>query len=336
MTIRVLRAGLLTTVQDDGRRGHQHEGVPESGAMDAWALRVANLLVGNGARDAALELTLAGPRLHFAESALVVLTGATMRATVDGDPVPGWRPVLLAAGATLDIGAASAGARGYLAVAGGIDVPHVLGSRSTYLRAALGGLDGRALRAGDLLPTGAASPLALGIADALRHRGSSPSATCSVATWGAAREIRPDHAPAPWLRLTSGTHAGLLTGASQALLFGESFRVSPQSDRMGYRLDGPALALTQPLELRSEAVAFGTVQLPPAGAPIVLMADRQTTGGYPRIGEVATVDHPLLAQLRPGDTLRFRPVSLSEAQRAYVARERDLALFAEGIRLRHR
>jgi antagonist of KipI len=171
-----------------------------------------------------------------------------------------------------------------------------------------------------------------------------PPPSVIVARWGAGFSVRPAYVPrdrVATVRLVPGAHAGALTPAARdALLGGAEFRVSPQSDRMGYRLDGPVgappLALAAPLELLSEGVVRGTVQLPPGGAPIVLMADAQTTGGYPRVGEVATVDLPVLAQLRPGDALRFRAVSVDEAQALYLARERDLAAFAAAVALRAR
>jgi antagonist of KipI len=270
--------------------------------------------------------------LRFERATLVALAGAAMPLSVGGVRLPAWRPVALPAGAVLEIGAAATGARCCLAVAGGIDVPRVLGSRATHQRAGIGGIEGRTLHADDELSVGVPSLLARRIMRALVAGDSLTGAR--AATWGAGREIRPAYSSAPVVRVVEGTHQRLLTEAARTALFEREFRVSPRSDRMGYRLDGPALALESPLELRSEAVAFGTVQLPPGGAPIVLMADRQTTGGYPRIGEVATVDLPLLAQLRPGDTLRFRPVSLADARRLYVERERDLALLAQGVRHR--
>jgi antagonist of KipI len=156
-----------------------------------------------------------------------------------------------------------------------------------------------------------------------------------VAPSGLGVALRPEYSASPVVRLLPGAHADALTGAAREVLHGTGYRLASESDRMGYRLDGPPLELARPLEILSEAVAFGTVQLPPDGRPIVLMADRQTTGGYPRIGEVATVDLPLLAQLRPGDSLRFRPCTLEEAQALLLARERGIARFGQAIILQH-
>jgi antagonist of KipI len=321
MTIRVLTGGLQTTVQDLGRPSHQHQGIPGGGAMDRMATRVGNLLVGNDARAAALEATLIGPSLLFTDETLVAVTGADLEAAVGTTPIPLWHPALLPAGTTLHFGRALRGCRAYVAVAGGIDVPPVFGSRSTYLRAEFGGFEGRALRAGDQLSIGQPSSLSRRIATSLR-RGTTAQTT-TVARWSAALSLRSQLSENVVVRLVRGAHTGLLTETSLAALAGSGFRVSASSDRMGYRLDGETLSLRAPTELLSEGVAFGTVQLPPGGSPIVLMADRQTTGGYPRIGEVASVDLGLVAQLKPGDRLRFRFISLEEAQRLYLAREHD-------------
>ncbi|HEV8214629.1 MAG TPA: biotin-dependent carboxyltransferase family protein, partial [Gemmatimonadaceae bacterium] len=320
MTIRVLTGGLQTTVQDLGRPAHQHQGIPGGGAMDRTAMRIANLLVGNDASAAALETTLIGPSLVFAQETLIALTGADLEAAVGDKPIPLWHAALLPAGTTLRFGRALRGCRTYIAVAGGVDVPGIFGSRSTYLRAEFGGFAGRALHAGDALVVGRPSALSQRIAASLRAGSAGHTAT---ARWSAGVSIRTPISDDAVVRLIRGAHTDLLTEASRAVLVGSRFRVSASSDRMGYRLDGETLALRAPTELLSEGVAFGTVQLPPGGSPIVLMADRQTTGGYPRIGEVATVDLGLIAQLKPGDHLRFSFISLEEAQKLYLAWEHD-------------
>lgn len=333
MSCRILHPGVLTTVQDRGRIGHQREGIPVSGAMDELSLRVANLLVGNDENAAALEMTLVGPTLRFDEQTLVALTGADLGAAVDGVRVPSWRPVSIAAGAILTTEAAARGCRGYLAVAGGIDVVPVLGSRATYVRAAFGGIDGRPLRRGDVVHFGAVSELSRRIATAIVERAA--PAKVAAGSWSAGPSLIPFFRSGPAIRLIDDEHTALLAGESLERLVGAEFRVGPQSDRMGYRLEGPELKLAAPMDLLSEAVAFGTVQLPPGGTPIVLMADRQTTGGYPRIGQVASVDLPFVAQLKPGDRLRFRRIPLEEAQQLYLAREADLAQASIAIALRH-
>lgn len=299
--------------------------------MDRLACRAANLLVGNDDGAAVLEAALLGPSIAFDVDTLLALAGGDLEATIDGQAVPPWHAAVAPAGSTLKFGQAIRGCRAYVAVGGGIDVPLVFGSRSTYLRAAFGGHEGRALRTGDVLRTGPASALAGRIRDAIV---TSPHGGASVARWSLGATLRPPYAPDVVVRAIAGAHMALLDDVSREALFNARFRVSSSSDRMGYRLEGTPLALREPTELLSEGVAFGTVQLPPGGAPIVLMADRQTTGGYPRIAEVASVDLPLIAQLRPGDALRFRPISLGEAQRLYLARETELAQARAGIALR--
>lgn len=330
MSVRVLKPGLHTTVQDLGRAGHQHEGVPVSGAMDAPALRVANLLVGNDHDAAGLEVTLLGPTLLLENEVLFAITGADLSATLDGEPVLRGCAVHARAGAQLAFGAAAAGCRAYVAFAGGIDVPRVLGSRATYVRGGLGGVQGRALRAGDLLP--------LGVCGERSVRTAATIAPGASARWGVSAYTEPAviarAAAEIEVRALRGRHVGRLTAESRRALFGEAFTVGAASDRMGYRLEGSVLELRRAVEPVSEAVSFGTVQLPPGGAPIILMADRQTTGGYPRLLEVASVDLPRLAQAAPGTRLRFREISLEAAQRLYLARERQLAQLALGLALR--
>ena len=299
MTLRVARPGLLTTVQDLGRRGHQHEGIPEGGAMDTLAARLANLLVGNEENAAVLEITLLGPRLEVGRGITMAVTGANFDVQLDGQAIPQWRAHHLNAGSTLDVGSARTGCRCYLAIAGGLDVPVVLGGRSTCLPAAFGGFHGRALRAGDVLASGSALP---------RH----PAA---------------GRALSPALRPSYGTAVRLIaaeTPRSEVFdrLFDGEFRISRRSDRMGYRLEGEGSDWPALPEVLSTAVPMGTLQLPPGGSPILLMADRQTTGGYPVLGQVASIDLGSVAQLRPGDRMRFTPVSLDEAQRLYLDRER--------------
>jgi antagonist of KipI len=328
--IEVLRPGLLSTVQDLGRPGFRDQGVPAGGAADTLSLRIANLLVGNAQGEAGVEMTLAGARLRFGRDAVMALCGAPMAAELDGVRVPPWRPVWVRAGETLDVGGAPSGCRAYLACSGGIAVPSVLGSRSTYLPAAFGGVDGRALRAGDRLPLGEAGPGAGAVRRAIDRAGR----TSGVAPWSVAPGARTACGPDAELLLLPGAHADALTAEARAHLVGAWFRVSPRSDRMGCRLEGPALPLAAPLELASEGVAPGTVQLPPGGAPIVLGVDGGTTGGYPRAGHVATVDLPRLAQLRPGDRVRFREATLREAHLRLRARERELARLEHALRLR--
>jgi len=300
--VEVVRAGMFTTVQDLGRVGQRAGGVPLSGAADALALRLANLLVGNPEQAAGLEFTLLGPELRFRQPALVALTGASFGG------VPRGRPFEVAAGAVLKLGPAQAGCRGYLAIAGGIDVAPVLGSRSTYGRAGLGGWKGRALRDGDALPV-------VDVRRVLRPH------------WRIDERILPQYAREPVVRVVAGAEAGEFDAGWTE----RSYRVSAHSDRMGVRLNGAPLARTRTADLISSPIAPGAIQVPPDGQPIVLLADAQTVGGYPVIAHVATVDLPLVAQLRPDDNVRFRAVTLAEAREVFAARERALALLHEGL-----
>jgi antagonist of KipI len=302
MNVRVVLGGPSTTVQDLGRRGMQHDGVPESGAMDTMAARIANLLVGNDENAALLESTLAGPALLFSNAAVVALGGGDFGAMLDGVPVAPWHAFPVSPGATLALGNARSGCRAYIAIAGGIDVPVVLGSRSTCTLARFGGFEGRHLRAGDSLRVNDI-PL--------------PNVRRALAA-----SLRPVHATT--VRLIAGEQQALLDEDSRNALFGDALRVSPRSDRMGYRLSGATLQLRTPIELLSAGVTSGTLQLPPGGEPILLMADHQTTGGYPVLGHVASVDLGAVAQLRPGDSIRFIEISLDDAQRLYLERERSL------------
>ena len=330
MSLSLLRPGLLTTVQDLGRLGYQQDGIIVSGAMDALALRVANLLVGNEENAAGLEITLLGPKIRFEADHLIALTGAHLSPTLNGQPVDRHRPVWAAAGTELAFGPAVAGCRAYLAVAGGVAVPPVLGSRSTYLRAGFGGHEGRALRAGDALPVGAPTAVGTRLMQLLARSGTAWAA--ADFTPGPALGPLPRHRPV--LRAVRGPEYGQFSAESQRAFWEEPFTITPAADRMGYRLHGPSLARPEATELLSSAVTFGTVQVPASGQPIVLLADHQTTGGYPRLAQVISVDWPALAQAAPGQQLRFQKVSVAEAQVLYGAREAAVAALRRGVALR--
>lgn len=301
--ISIGRAGMFTTIQDLGRPGHRAHGVPLSGAADAFALRLANLLVGNRETAAGIEYTLVGPELTFLHDTVIALTGAE----VAGLPV--YQPVPVRAGTTLRLAPLRRGCRGYLAVAGGIDVPLVLGSRSTYLRGGMGGVDGRPLRDGDEL--------------AVPDTGRFPRGH-----WKIDERIVPAYSAAPVIRVLPAAQA-----AEFPADWGTGdFEVSPQSDRMGLRLRGAKVVRTTDHELTSAPVLPGTVQVPPDGNPIVLLADAQTLGGYPQVATVIGVDLPLVAQLKPGDRPRFTVVTPAEARRLLIGREHALALLREGLK----
>jgi antagonist of KipI len=332
VALTVLRAGVLSTLQDRGRWGWQHVGVPVGGAMDEMSHRAASMLVGNSEDDVTLEVTITGPLLQFGEETIFALCGGDFQPRIGGKSVPMARPVLARAGVQLDLGQCRLGARVYLAVAGGFDVVPVLGSRSTYLRAGFGGFEGRALRRGDVLPT---RPRPVGLYPALWQQ-LAGGASFVAPKWSVEANTALMAHRHHNIRFVPGRHWHGFAPEVRERFCATEYRIAPNSDRMGYRLNGPELPFADAGSLLSEGVTFGTIQVPPDGKPIVLMANRQTTGGYPRIGEVASVDLPLLAQLPPGDTVRFTQITLDQAQTLYLERERELALMREAVGMRMR
>ena len=320
MSVTVLKPGLLSSLQDGGRPGHAALGVGRAGAMDNPAWQLANALVGNHQGEAAIECTLLGPSLRFEHAAVIALTGAPITAHVGNVPIPMWTSCHVPRGSVLQLGGMAHGCRTYLAVRGGLDVTPVLGSRSSDLHARIGHEQGRALRAGDILPVGIATPWpALQIGDVVRplHWSLDPQPWFHV-------ETRP-------LALVRGSHWSHLDETSRQYINGGTFVLSKDSNRTAGRLDGHALRLQVPLELISEAALPGTLQLPPSGQPIVLLAEAPVTGGYPRIGQVAAVDLTRLAQLRPGDTVCFQENTLDEALARLRARQQRLTQLLETI-----
>lgn len=312
MSLRVLRPGLLTTVQDRGRHGLQHIGVVPCGAMDPVALELANGLVGNGPGEAVLEITVLGPEIEFGCEVLVALCGAEMEARAGGAPLPANRPVLLEKGTILNARRTTLGSRAYLALAGGIALPPVLGSRSTYLPAGFGGFEGRALRAGDSLPLAEdVSALSVQRYRNLQHK--KDIGGLRTVSWSAPALTLPAREPIVIHAMEGRQHAHFDAAARRAF-FDAIWRVTPDSNRMGFRLAGPVLAREQALEILSEPACLGTVQVPSNGLPIALMADHQTTGGYPKIAEIAAADVPRLAQLAPGGTVQFARCTLAQAR----------------------
>lgn len=329
MSVEVLKPGLLTAPQDRGRFGYAHLGVGCAGAFDEPALRLANALAGNTCKACALEITLLGPTLKFHAEAWIAFSGAPVSARVENRVLPMWAPCFIPADSVLTLGALAQGCRAYLAVHGGLDFEPVLGSRSLDVNAALGPL-GRPLRAGDVLKIGTPPEMGSGsfFPDSWRAsflpRKNEPDPILNSPRWSID--------PRPWfdanagrpLRLMPGTHTHLLDVPSREALYAQSFRIAAESNRVGCRLEGAPLEFSQPVELVSEATVAGTVQLPPSGQPIALGAEHPVSGGYPRIGQIAAVDLPRLAQCRPGDALRFAPCSLEEARQALREREQQL------------
>ena len=320
--MKVIDPGLMTTVQDRGRFGYQKRGVAPSGAMDPIALELANLLVGNEGTAAGLEMTITGPTIEFQRDELISICGADLSPEIANLRLPTWRAIFVRAQAVLSFGATRWGCRSYLSVAGGVAVPEIMGSRSTHTRAGIGGFRGRALQAGDEVPVGSRDLAGRGWFDAGISLSPLPFALSD-------RLVKPNDAIGLYqtskpLRVVTGPHFDVFDHQDREVFLSQAFEVSTRSDRMGYRLSGPVLDSGERAELVSSAVVMGTVQVPGGGEPIVLMADRQTTGGYPSIAQVAAVDLPTVAQLKPGDVIGFEAVTIEQAQSALRAQRGQL------------
>jgi len=320
MAATAIRAGFLTSVQDLGRTGFREFGISTSGALDSFALRVANLLVGNDEGAAGLEITLGGLQLRFDDERIVAWCGGEFDVHIGSTALPAGHKAFLRAGEELKFGRPQIGCRCWLAVSGGIDVPLVLGSRSTDLRANFGGFEGRTLRDGDVIPLG------------IPQR-SQTAATAGISSWTAPHDWISPAKRDPILRFVRGSDSSRFNDVTIQHFASEAFTVLPDSDRMGVRFDSPELQREDNVDLTSEAVAPGTIQVPPSGKPILLLGDCQTIGGYPKMAHVITVDLGIAAQLRAGDHVRFYEVSLSDAQRLLLERERELERFRIGLSL---
>jgi len=324
MAIEVLKPGLSTTVQDLGRPGYYHLGIPISGAMDRAALRAANLLAGNDEGAAALEAVFLGPELRFTADALVAVTGADLPVKLDGQPQPGWTALRVRTGQVLGFDFLRRGARAYVAVAGGIDVPPVLGSRSTYVLGALGGLEGRALQAGDTLPVGVPQQPAVEgrtVPEALRQPAAVPGT----------------------LRVLPGLYWHRLTASAQESFFADTWKVAPEADRIGYRFRGgrpldfvprtpPFGAGSDPSNIVDSGYPYGSVQVPGGTEPIVLHRDAVSGGGYFMLGGVISADMDLIGQMQPHMPTRFAMVDMSQALAARAERAARLRQIREALR----
>jgi antagonist of KipI len=323
--MKVIRPGFLTTVQDLGRAGSRKSGVSAGGAVDTHALRIANQLVANDESAAALEVTFGGLRLRFSDERCIAWCGGTFEAKIGRVKLPPGRAAVISSAEELTFEGAAAGCRAWLAISGGIDVPLVLGSRATDLRAVFGGLEGRALIEGDEVPLGELSSDNRALAAKLE--------AMRVADWGAAPGwASPLRTNETRLRVIRGADSMRFSPQTFETFLSQAFTVSADSDRMAVRLEGsPLRRCDDGADLVSEAVAPGTIQVPAGGQPILLLADSQTIGGYPKLAHVITVDLPLAAQLCPGNRVRFQEVSIAEAHRLLFQRECDVAKFRIGL-----
>lgn len=311
--ILVNKPGLLTTVQDAGRVGYQQFGVPVSGVMDHVSHRLANLLVGNRENKAVLEITLMGPELIFEDDTVIAVAGGDLNAQLNGEPLALWTSIWVKAGSKLAFKGVKKGCRAYLAVAGGVEVPSVMGSSSTYTRGKMGGYDGRALKAGDLVETGRPATSL----ENLANRSIEPQ-DCEYP-----RQIR--------LRVIPGPQDDAFTPEGIETFYSAAYDVTNECDRMGYRLQGEKITHITGGDIISDGIAMGAIQVPGHGMPIIMMADRQTTGGYTKIANVISVDLPKMAQAKPGDQITFHRVSVEEAQALLVQQEKTIASYRDQL-----
>ncbi|KYH28957.1 MULTISPECIES: biotin-dependent carboxyltransferase family protein [Clostridium] len=332
MGIEIINPGLLTTVQDLGRYGFRKYGVIVSGAMDEVSHRIANLLVGNREEEAALEITLLGLEILIKEDTLIAICGGNLSPSINECKIPMWRPVYVRKGSILKFGKCVDGARAYIAFAGSFDIEKIMESKSTYLRGEIGGFEGRKLKKGDVIKLNKPHSEIMNFINILSKRVNSNG--FAYPKWFINKSIYCKYSENPVVQVTKGGEINYFSEESIKSFFSEEFVITPQSDRMGYRLKGKMLTLKEPLEMISEAVSLGTVQVPPDGNPIILLADRQTTGGYPKLAEIISVDIPIIAQLKPGDNIKFQEVSLEYAQKLYIQREENIEELKTALKIK--
>jgi len=300
--IELMTSGFHTLLQDAGRRGFQQYGMPVSGVLDFDAYRLANWLVGNSLKEAVLEITLIGPTIRFHENTFIAITGADISPTFDGVEGEMYKTIFVKKGVVLKFGKLKLGCRAYISFSGGILVPEEMNSVSTYTYAKIGGLEGNALCKGVILNLGEQKKCLLReVPKIMQLKGSSLLA----------------------VRVLSGIENNLFDEMSLKAFYTTEYKIQVQSNRMGYRMEGEKLQLKKPSEMISSGIVKGTIQIPKNGEPIILLADAQTTGGYPRIANVISADISYLAQQRPGDFIRFRKVTLEQAQSLYYNKERE-------------
>jgi antagonist of KipI len=329
MQIRIIKPGMLSTLQDGGRYGFLSQAVPISGCMDSLSARLANLALGNEDNAAVIEFTYANAEFITETDILIAYAGDGAILSLAIGDIPAERPVFIPAGTLVKLNNSSLGSRTYLSIAGGWDVPEVLGSRSTYLTAAIGGLHGRQLQAGDILNSiSQLTPTSENILDSLKDDG--PNYT----NWSLARQLLLP-ADRKAIRVVSANEAGWFEDKSLTDFLATPYSLSLRSNRMGYQLEGAMINRIVNDELLSTAVTPGTIQVTGSGSLVLLMADCQTTGGYPRIAQVAAVDLPLCGQLKPGDSIYFKEISRQEAETMYIEREKQMLALAGTVKKKY-
>jgi len=312
MSITVLNPGLLTSVQDAGRVGYQQFGVSVSGVMDPRAMKIANILVGNEDNEAVLECTMMGPQLRLDADNVIAITGGDLGPTLDNQPVENYAALAVRAGQTLRFTALRSGCRAYIAFAGGLDIPLVMDSRSTYMKAKIGGFEGRKLQKDDAI--GFRAP-----------RSSLPNLD--------QRRVAPEVAPQRefTVRVLMGPQDDLFTPAGIQTFLSETYTVTNEFDRMGCRMEGAVIEHISGGDIISDGIAFGAIQVPTAGKPIIMLADRQTTGGYTKIANVITADFRIIGQLKGGDRVRFVKTDIETAQAELLAEREALRRLRETL-----
>lgn len=314
MSITVLNGGLLTTIQDLGRHGYQQFGVSVSGAMDPRSAILANLMLGNKRNEGVLECTMIGPQVQFDVPATIAITGGNLSPHINNVPVADYRCISVKCGDILSFGGLKTGARCYVSVAGGLDVPRVMDSVSTDMRAKIGGLEGRKLETGDVILL----------------KKPSKGVKMLPSYWAISSEIEPmDCYP---LRVILGPQDDYFTEEGIETFLNNPYTLTPQFDRMGCRLEGEVIQHKQDGNIISDGIAFGAIQVPSEGKPIIMLADRQTTGGYAKIGTVITADFRLLGQLKVGDKVKFEKVTIEEAQEALLALEDSYVMLEQALK----
>ena len=312
MGIRILKGGLLTTVQDLGRNGYQSQGFSVGGVMDIRSFKIANLLLDNPENEAVLEFTLIGPVLEFTAATIIAITGGDFQPTLNGDPVPMYTAIYVNKGDNLKFGSARTGSRGYVAFSSYLDIPVVMGSRCTSLKSRIGGFKGRALAAGDYI----------GFRIQRRYLPFFLSRTLDLDEFDQEDAV---------LRVVMGPQDDKFSRQGIETFLKSEYTVTSDFDRMGCRLEGPIIAPKTTSDIVSDGIAFGSVQVPSQGKPIILLADRQTTGGYAKIATVASVDIPKLVQRKTDHTIRFKAITVQEAQKLYQMQEKEFVAMRQAI-----
>lgn len=312
--LKVAKPGLFTTIQDEGRFGFQRYGIPVSGAMDVLSLITANLLVNNSIFEACLEITLLGPELEVLNEGQIAIAGADLSPSLNRDSISCFETIQVRRGDVLSFGRPLSGCRAYLAVRGGINVPSVMGSKSTYVRGGFGGHEGRKLEKGDIINTRTQPLLQPG--------------------FRLSRECVPQYYDDTTVEVISGPQQDFFTDEELEIFLSSTYTISIESDRMGYRLEGPRVKQKDSMVMISDATPVGAVQVPPSGKPIIVMRDAQTTGGYPKIAVLTTPDIPLVGQARPNDTIRFSRISLVKATEKLLAFAKKIRQIENGLELK--